>query len=155
MYFLYMVSRVTNTHVLKQKAKHKTHDRTLQTTSTCCIVYHIQIILFYDADFDLKQASGRFETSHVSLFQHDTLCKAWSFFFLLCWNPHLEHAISWGPSVSRPDYFPPSQSQLLRHQRKEETQSASALHLYSCDRYINMSVRISAYLEWSTVPTQG
>lgn len=72
--------------------------------------------------------------AYASLFQRNGLYEAWSF-FLLCRNPHLEHAICWGSFISRPDHFTPSQSQLLRHQWKEETQSASALHLHSFDRY--------------------
>lgn len=47
MYFYVHGFALTNTHILKQKAKHKTHDRTLQTTSTCCPVYHIQVVLFF------------------------------------------------------------------------------------------------------------
>lgn len=112
----------------------------------------------FDTDYE------RFGAAYASLFQHDGLSE--SFFLLRC-DLHLEHAVCWGPSVSRTDHFPPSQSQLLRHQREEEAQSASALHLHSCERYLYLSaisalslqeekcLRNGRVAERSTVPTQG
>lgn len=69
---------------------------------------------------------------------HTTICLKCDFLFLCC-NVRLEYAVCWGPSLSRPEYLSASQSQLLCHQWEEETQSASALHLHSCDRYISVS----------------
>lgn len=80
------------------------------------------------------------QPTHLSFYK--TIC--WKccvncdFFFLSC-NVCLEYAVCWGPSLSRPEYLSSSQSQLLCHQWEEETQSASALHLHSCDRYISIS----------------
>lgn len=118
---------ITNSHILKSESK--------KPPRKTNIIF--KPFYFWLTDLDPTHTSERFEAARVALFHHDTLCEAWSF-FLLCWNPHLEHAISWGATISRPDHFPTSQSQLLRHQRKEEIQSASALHLYSCDRYIHI-----------------
>lgn len=42
-----------------------------------------------------------------------------------------EHAVCGNPSISGPQHLPPSQSQLLRAEREEEAQPATAFHLHA------------------------